>query len=262
MTERSFVLLKPDAMSDVRIQQYIFYSLDKYNLSIISKTFISLKPDDITTLWEFTLRDPICKRILELHLTNKVLHLMVVEGEDALSKVCKIKLETRKLYAKSFFSNCLHAPKNKQEYNRDINYLFYGTCSKIKTELIGDTSKFLKFHKLDDNDYCQCADQIYAYYKNNPMPMSSIENNTSDKKYLLYLHDDTIHELVYVVAAIYEFVPGLTVFDSYLICMLAELRETTLLMCSNDNKNIEKIFNQLLKAGIKVSICENENALV
>lgn len=261
MTERSFILLKPDAMSDIQIQQYIFYSLEKYNLSITSKMDISLKPDDITTLWEFTLRDPICKRILQLHLTNKVLQLMFVEGEDALSKVCKIKLETRKLYAKSFFSNCLHAPKNEQEYNRDINYLFYGICSKIETGLIGDTSKFSKFHKLDDNYYCQCADQIYAYYENNSMLMPSIENNTLDKKYLLYLHDDTIHELVYVVAAIYEFVPGLTLFDSYLICMLAELRKNTLLMCSNDNKIIEKVLNQLLTAGIKVSICEKENTL-
>ena len=98
-------------------------------------------------------------------------------------KICKIKSETRKLYAKSFFLNCLHAPKNKQEYDRDINYLFYGTSSKAKTELIGDTSRFLKFHKLDDNYYCQCADQIYSYYKNNSMLMPLIENDTLDKQF-------------------------------------------------------------------------------
>lgn len=261
MIEKSFVLLKPDAMSDVQIQQYIFCSLEKYNLSITSKMDIVLKPDDITTLWEFTLRDPICKRILQLHLTNKILQLILVEGVDALSKICKIKSETRKLYAKSFFLNCLHAPKNKQEYDRDINYLFYGTSSKAKTELIGDTSRFLKFHKLDDNYYCQCADQIYSYYKYNSMLMPLIENDTLDKQFFLYLHDDVIHELVYVVAAIYEFVPGFTLFDSYLICMIAELRGTTLLMCSNDKKIIKEVYNQLLDAGIKVSIRKKENTL-
>ena len=80
MIEKSFVLLKPDAMSDVQIQQYIFCSLEKYNLSITSKMDIVLKPDDITYFMGITLRDPICKRILQLHLTNKILQLILVEG--------------------------------------------------------------------------------------------------------------------------------------------------------------------------------------
>ncbi|NMA32091.1 MAG: nucleoside-diphosphate kinase [Candidatus Methanofastidiosa archaeon] len=261
MIEKSFILLKPDAMENDQIQQHIYNSLKACNLSIKSKKEIVLKEEDVTALWEFTIRDPVCKKILQLYLTNKALQLILIEGENALSKVCKIKSETRKIYAKTFFANCLHAPKSDQEYTRDIYFIFEGKRRELKPILIYDTSKFSKFSKLKKEDFHKCANEIYMITEKNDFLIPAVKKVLSDERHLLYLHNDKIHELVYVAAAIYEFIPKLTLSEAYLICICVEIKGKALLMCSDNKGSLEEIYNLLLETGITVSLAENEGQL-
>lgn len=256
MIQKSFVLFKPDAMKSKVVRDCIYAMLEFENLNIVERKYIRLKPDAVTALWDFTLRDEVARMILQKYMRNQQLTFLNIEGEDAIEKVCKIKREIRTQYAKSFFLNCIHAPKNEEEYVKDINFLFNGVRGEIKQPLIYDTSSFSNFLKLEKEEFEQCADEIIHMTESDDFNFFAPVHSKNDDFYFLNLKNDNMHEMKYVVAALFDSMANLTLTQAYLICICVEIRGNTLIMSSNDKEKIESTYKSLYEAGLVVELSE------
>ena len=257
MKEYSFILLKPDAINNKKIVCFINENLKLDNLHICEERNIILTPNDISTIWHFTLRDPISNYLLIKYLSNKKLKLFLIEGEKAIKKICDLKRRTRQLFAKNFLENCFHAPKNKNEYIKDTNFLLYHINGICEEKGISDTSKFIRFSLLNESDFNDCAKKIYDKLQNNLNFKSTILKRKS-KKHTLYLLNDNIHEIIYVVAAIYEFIMDFPLYRAYLTCIYADAEGEAILYSSNNIEEIKLIYKSLEGVGINIRVENND----
>lgn len=251
MIQKSFILFKPDVMKSKIMQSFIYNKLDMENLKVIEKKEILMKREAVTALWDFTLRDVVCKTILENYIGEQLLTLLIIEGDEALQKTCKIKAEIRKQYAKTFFINCIHAPKNENEYKKDMHYLFHKIRGEIGSSLIYDTSLFSRYSKLKTEKLKQCANELFLIMEHDNFFISP---PIIAGKFNLYLYNDNVHEMVYVAAALFEFIPGITLTKAYLFCIYVEINGRTPVMALNNKEEIDYVYSSLLKAGLNVKL--------
>jgi len=195
---------------------------------------------------------------------NKVLSLIHVEGEEAISKVCEIKHSTRRRYISTYILNCLHSPSDQQEYNDHIRLLVDGINDNAESdgimsiETINDLShikgisKFLKFSEMCSEDYIKCAKEMIDSNYSFAQPY---ERKLNEEKYLLFLHRHNIyrHHNLYIAAAIYEYIPDIKLSEAYMLHGTATTKGKTLLMSSNNENEVYKSYKALYAEGLGVS---------
>lgn len=99
MKEKSFILLKPDAINRPEVVTKIVEMVNKAGLRIENTNKVILTKNDIVALWGYLVSDYIMFNIMADRFTHKELVLYVIEGEDALNKVHSIKRFIRNKYA-------------------------------------------------------------------------------------------------------------------------------------------------------------------
>lgn len=250
--KNSFILFKPDSMENQEIRTYVYTYILNNGLTIIESKTVYLTEKDVELIWDFTSRDLVSKCILSDYLTNRTLDLIRVAGEEAISIVSRLKNDVREKYSRSFYENCIHAPKNEAEYMRDMAVFEGRQLPKMQqSPLIYDTSRFQKYFKLSYTEKILEARKLYAVTKGINLVKTLFEKT---KKYCLTLHNDDVHELVYVAAAIYEYVPGITLCDAYLKCVIVEVNSVACLYESDEIHLLNRMHDQLTTAGLKVDV--------
>ena len=239
-------------MENNEICEYVYTFLGENNLHIIDNRIVNLRDSDIEYIWDFTKRDPLSKNILIKYMTGIPLDLIQIEGKNAISAIVILKKEVRKKFSKSFYENCIHAPKNVSEYRRDWA-LFTGKrqLNDHKIPLIYDTSRFERYTNLNEKVISSAARELITLTKGHSFDKSVWRKK---KKYSLILQDDDIHELVYVAAAIYEYIPGITLCEAYLKCIVVEIYASVQLYESDDFYQINNMMLLLKKAGLNVDV--------
>lgn len=256
MLEKSFVLFKPDSYREHRIIEEVRGYLNYNKLKIIKEMSLKLTSDNIQNIWEFTKQDVISRKILNKYIRDRKLLLIVLEGEDAIKKINILKKIIRRKYAVNFLQNCIHAPRTQEEYEKDIDIFSGGVKNyKIKNRLIYDTGEFEKFEKLLKNNekMNENIDKIYSIIINKNID-TYLDINNHICKYKLYLHNDSIHELIYIVGALYNFLPKISLVEAYLMAISAEQNSKCLIMSAHQKTTVGAVYCKLREVGVIVSI--------
>jgi len=244
-------------MANVEIQNYVINLLNLLNLSIVKTQNILISSRHIELFWGASNNDPVLRNLFYIYFENKILKLIIVEGEDAIAKITKIKTQTRMRYIRTLILNCFHAPRDHHEYNRhmkalveDINVSEINENTKIDLSHI---ENICKFSRLCEIDYYECAVEIansdFSY-------LQPYEKKLNGEKYLLYLHKASVkkYKILYIAAAIYEFIPKIKFSEAYMLCGTAIAKNKALLMCSNNEQEVHMSYKTLLNEGLSVSI--------
>lgn len=252
MKEKSFILLKPDAINRPEVVTKIVEMVNKAGLRIENTNKVILTKNDIVALWGYLVSDYIMFNIMADRFTHKELVLYVIEGEDALNKVHSIKRFIRNKYALNSLDNCIHAPRSVYEYKKDIHVL-----NKIETYATIDEPmniyKLNRYSQLTLKDLTECSHKIGNMLNAN----ENIENKYSNSgRYCLYLYDDEEHLPGYVAGILYEALNELSLEECYMICIWVGSKGKICIV-SNDNYDrvleIQKFLSQYM---LKTEIVE------
>ncbi len=255
MKEKTFILFKPDALEKSYIQDYVTEELMKLNLCVEKQIDYEVDEECICVLWEFTCRDDISKYAMKCFYKDYRLLLLLIHGENAIQKVHQLKKRTRNCYAINFYCNCFHAPRNKEEFVHDISYLLQKkVLESPKKTLIYDTLCFDKYTELSANQKMRSAKEVFDRVRNDGISKIIRKQKKQKKLHSIYIYNDDIHELVYVAAALYEFVPGLSISDAYLLAMGIDMMGVVLLYSSDNNNKTKEIGKELVDIGLKIKL--------
>lgn len=244
-------------MQNQEIQDYIVGEIQRYNLTILSTQLVQLTKHDMMNIWDFIQRDEVSKKIIEFYISNVELKLILIEGENAFKNVLKIKKSTRKLYAKTFFLNCVHAPNNSEEYQKDMRAILEHDKTIHNQGIVDTMSRFVKFSKLKKQDFDECAKDIFDIMVNADSEYHSTPKEAFSERFILCLKSRSTHELVYAAAAILEYVPNLSLTDAYLNCFYVEAKEDVPLLASDSIDTLQPILESLQGVAIETFIYDN-----
>ena len=122
--ERTFVMLKPDAFKR-NLDSVIMDKIKEDKSLIISKTWEGVAPrKKVEKNWESKRGKSFFKEWMDFMTSGKV-RGMVVEGEDAVSKVLNLKIAIRNKFAKGQKrENLVHSSDTVQDAKREIGNFF------------------------------------------------------------------------------------------------------------------------------------------
>ena len=255
MVENSFILFKPDACDNLKIIDEVKSFLLKKGILVVHKKNVVITENDIEKLWEFTEQDIISKKLLQKYIIGKELPVWFVRGEDAINQVNNLKRRVRKEYGINFLMNCIHAPRTTYEYEKDIQIFNKNKQISSKNKrLIYDTKKFKKFEYAVTQDIDNIIVEIFNAITRKNIDEYIVYDRVH--KFKLYLLNDDIHELIFIVAALYNNLPISSLSDAYLMAIVAEQKNRCLIMTSDNKGDIYKIYIKLKKEGVAVLIEE------
>ena len=130
--EKSLVLIKPDAVEKNLIGQIISY-YEKAGLKIAALKMVNVTEDVAGKHYEEHKDKPFYGELIKF-ITRSPLCALVIEGEDAITKVRKINGATnpseaeegtiRNAFATSKSENCVHASDSQESALRELNIWF------------------------------------------------------------------------------------------------------------------------------------------
>lgn len=135
MIERTFAILKPEVFTDERkdIASFIYKFLDLNRIKIVDIRLIQMTENEVKQFYkEHEGKDfylPYVK-----HMSNKDLVVMILEGEDVISKWRELMGSTdpsqarvgtiRYMFGKSTSVNYVHGSSSKEAYEREVKMFF------------------------------------------------------------------------------------------------------------------------------------------
>lgn len=133
LTERTFVMLKPEAVTH-RVIGEVIRRIESYGLRISALKLIHADPKtQVERLYEMHIGKPYYQKLLD-HITAGPVVPMVVEGEDAVERMRRLigttdptKAEVgtiRRDYGLSTTENVIHAADSPQNAEREIRIFF------------------------------------------------------------------------------------------------------------------------------------------
>lgn len=143
-TERALVIIKPDGVAK-RLVGRILARIEELNLVITNAKMVKLTTQDCQRLYNKTRHNlPHIYTAVEKHMTENFSIVVVVEGENAVEKVYKLRGptnlteapigtirhdfiddETRNLFARGvYLGNLMHASENISESEFEISLFF------------------------------------------------------------------------------------------------------------------------------------------
>lgn len=215
MVEKTLILLKPDAMENIDIILKIKELINKEKLKIIFEKEVVLDRNDIIALWGYLISDYIIFSIMVKRFSGKKLIVYNITGEDAINKVHNIKRYVRANYAKNSIDNCLHAPRNEYEYNKD-SYILNRKSGEPLIDYSMDIYTLERYSKLKLCELTECSKKVEKMLRVNEDLELKYYNSG---KYHLYLYDDDIHLPGEVAGLIYEGLKKLSLEECYMICI-------------------------------------------
>lgn len=253
MKEKSFILLKPDAINRPAVVAKIVEMVNKESLRVESTHKVILTKNDIIALWGYLLSDYIMFNIMTDRFTRKELVLYVIEGENALDKVHSIKCFIRNEYALNALDNCLHAPRDIYEFNKDIYVL-------NKAEIYDTIADPINIYALNRYSQLTLKDLTESSHKicNMLNANEDMENKYSNfGRYRLYLYDDNDHLPGDVAGVLYEILGELSLEECYMICIWVGNKGKICIVSDNDYGRVSRVQKFLSQFMLKTEIIEN-----
>ncbi len=131
-TERTLVLIKPDAVENHHVGEIISI-YEKAGLKIVAMRMLSMDSDLAARHYEEHIGRPYYNALVEF-MTRSPIVAMVLEGTDAIALVRKLNGATdptkadagtiRKLFAVDKTQNTVHASDSKENADREIGIFF------------------------------------------------------------------------------------------------------------------------------------------
>lgn len=240
--KQSFVLLKPEAIENINVKEYIYNRIESKNLSIVKEVAIELTESQIEYLWPYSMTDHVCKTILTRYLENKRLLLIIVRSNsDAIKKTSELKYETRDKFSNSPFKNYLHTPGDIDEFKKDMDVFFHFNDKVIEFKnptIIGD---FPILDNISVEQNYKCAlflEKILNTYNFEEIAQIFMELSSNIK---LFLIDDDIHDAKYTAGVILEYFPEYPVEEAYYIAFGVNYLGEFPLTVTNDFLKAKKI---------------------
>jgi nucleoside diphosphate kinase len=254
MSSKSFIMLKPDAISNPETRAYIDQLLSEYELQKVDAFSTALSEEDILFFWSHQHLGDVINACLKCYLMGHKLEVILVEGNDAIAGVKKIKKQTRKKYSISMFSNCMHTPASEEEYLKQVKVFMDKQKHGYKIE---------DPRALSHNESMNIASSMFELglsygWDNVWKEINPISHSTNE--YLLEIYNDDDHTLEEAAGIFFEQFDLWTIVKAYL-CAIEIHRVGKVVVLGGMEQDLGKIkkINESLKARrINCSIIRNQ----
>ena len=232
MNESTFIIFKPNHFSSDDVYLHVLDESNYNGLAIRDEFEIKLTSWQIYNLWYSQCKDQLLFYAMS-ELYSGYLKVIEITGEEAISKVHRIKKSTRLTYATGVIRNCMHAPKDLCEYIEHIGY--------IK----GDRDKEfpINFERLPYDCYenltderCRTLGKYIANIGLYTMIHATIPYENSTNRYRYYLAEDEIHTFTDYACFICDCFDR---FDFEEACVLSTILKTYGEVCLIDSNEKE-----------------------
>lgn len=122
MMNELFAIIKPDALVNRTIRQYIYDELLKFDVKIenMEKKFTT---SEIDQLWPGMNESSVLNGLLKCYLTLQKSEIVFLYGNITFEQLYFLKQKVRKKYSKGKFANCIHTPQNIYEFSMQYKVL-------------------------------------------------------------------------------------------------------------------------------------------
>lgn len=253
MEDFSFMLLKPNGISNNLIYPLLLEQFRRCELYIHDERTVLLTRDKIRKIWPQTERDPVVQEVFVRRYCGIPLPLLMIRGENALYHVYQIKKKIRNLFALNAIDNCLHCPQNQTEYQRDTAVLF--SCFG-PTNLKCPAPDHLEYSNCITENQVELIERVIAGL-DQPPPF----NQPSKEQYSLYLEDTDSFWLGDLVDKLYCTLASYPKAEIYLICVYLGYSFDRIVITENhDLGRLLQIQNKLSCLNIRTTIVNNQLA--
>ena len=250
MDEHSFILLKPDGVRNQSVYPMLLEQLQHYGQRVYDERTVLLTKDKIMEIWPQTRNDPVSQAVFVKRYSGMSLPLLMIQGENSLNHVYMIKKKIRSLFATNAIDNCLHSPRNQNEYQNDIAVLTDEYVLVDKKHLITDYSDHLCYCTEEQEKIVDC---IIAGLNQPPS-----FNQSPEARYCLYLEDTDSFWLGDLVDKLCHVLSTYTKAEFYLMCAYLGYCTSRIAIAEGQNigrlQQIQRRFNDL---NIRTTIVEN-----
>ncbi|MCL2592582.1 MAG: hypothetical protein FWD82_04370 [Defluviitaleaceae bacterium] len=158
--DKTFIVLKPDAIRNPVICKFVVYLTKKLELHFTNEDSIKLTKNMIRFIWENETVDVVSRQLMFFYLSGKKLPILFFEGKDAIKKSTLIKKIVRSKYGKSHYSNCIHTPSDEKEYFQNI--LTFNQIAFIYENKVADCY----INRLDADRLMRCSTLLWGLLNN------------------------------------------------------------------------------------------------
>lgn len=215
--------------------------LTEYEIHIIECKQIKLTIDVINDLWSGTFENKVLGELLTATLSNKTVEIWIVEGQNCINKIKKIKRMVRSEYAIDAIRNVLHSPSTAEEYDHNLNVLSSPHGKQHDFRMSAFAREVLK-NLYDSNYYpptCDKDDHFFLYMLN------------SDN----YVISKTIYNMCICIEK-------LSAVDAYTILLkMGHKMDGGLVLSGNNIYNLQVVRHSMARLGIYSYILPKENVL-
>jgi len=258
----TFIMIKPDCNSNFMMHKDLKEQLKFNKLNIIDTFEIELGDEDIKYMWPYYSSCLLTTFFLQCYLVGEKVNVFIVEGENSVTKVKRIKTGIRKKYGLGFFANCMHAPSDIVENRSQITMLL-AKAKKVffmHTNWDNEVKKpkdglWGRFAELDNERIKVIVDNVWHMGRIRGWDNIYIYKVDNAETYLQLLDDDK-NSLDYFTASLYE------VFKQWepekaIITTLELHRCGSIIISSGDKVNMEGLSQKLLGYGINSRVLCN-----
>lgn len=215
----SFILIKPDGMNNLVMLEDLASQVELFGLSIVDTCKFIFKKEYIKSLWPSHYVCPLTSALLNKYLTGYELKVLVLEGEDSITKTNKIKSYIRQKYSLGAFSNCIHTPSNLSELKSQLEFIFRITGKDIHFSKHNNSSTDFnpnsnpntnpllgiwgRFADLGEEILSDVVEKVWNLGKNNGWENLWSYTIPPDEAYVK-LHVDYKNSIAYVCSCLYE----------------------------------------------------------
>lgn len=245
MQEYTFILLKPDAMQNKEIYNFIYKEIQKESLYFYEKKEVIITEYMVENIWKFLNKDTVGKLLMLKYLLGKSVELWLLRGDDAIQKINRLKQKVRKQFAKSMISNCFHAPRTYKEYKADLECI----CNS-------DHMKQNIVNKIDELDR-KTADILWEFLKEPRFEKNYQTIRSIHGVYYLMLENDDKHTVAEMVNILLEVFKTWNSIIAYYVCFATDNIGEWPISFNVSLDKIEKIKEMLENKGVNTRILLN-----
>lgn len=226
-----FVIIKPDALENKRVRQYIYHELSKFDL-VIEKKVKRFTTSEVEQLWPGINESNVLNGLLKCYLTLKKSEILFLFGNITIDQLLLLKQKVRDKYAKGKFANCIHTPQDLHEYSMQYKIL---TCN----------------NDLHDDEIDMVAINIWTILQKYGWDYTYTKGK--NKKYRIYLVNDDYNGIDFVAKSICEIIRYYPIEICYILALQTEFHGKIFLYGCDDERQINSIESALRNRNIVVS---------
>jgi len=253
----SFIIFKEDALKNQNIMKCVHNEIAKQNLAIETSFIVNLNEEQVDYMWHQKVYDFVSNYLIKKYMTSQPLLVYVFNDEEAINKTALIKKEVRRLYQRSRYANCIHAPSSEEECKSQYLCLEgkYSNATLMKPSL----SVLIKFSELHIDRLKECAEHIYTEILDMNFKTKYDDFIVNSKKFYLLWEWDYNYTLLWfneIISILYESFRKYcySIEDVYFIAFGAEQLGSYPVFCCDNYEEILIMHQNLRLKGLTIDL--------